>query len=353
MIILRQHDYSSSDKKKNNNEKEDDNKDNKKESKLKKVINDPAIGGALGGAALLYSGPKLANMINEKSGQEFLRSIDKKRGLPLSDEDKEVTRKLLEKTKSLGIKVKHDDSFRNSAYVGASMSRHLKKYVDKLDESKKDDIYNSLARAYGMDKKNAREIGNDTIIYGIKGPAVLAHEMGHAAMSRKGRSKDLLGRAAHSTAGTLISLPSNLANNDNKKARLIGSAAFVGAGIRHGIKASKKEEAGDTKGAKREKLKGLIGSSLFVAPELIREAAASRKGLKYLKEAGASKETIKKSRKLLGQAFGTYAGKALKPVALDVAGTGLGYAGHKLVTRIKNKKESDKKNKKSEENKEN
>ena len=332
--------------------KEEDNKDNKdkekRESKLSKIINDPVIYSTAAGANLLYHGPKLSKMLIKDGGSKFLDDLDKGRG-----NDDKVTEKLKKKAKDVGIKLAYDEDFDNSAYLGGAKitgkifkklnaKPKVKEYLNKTTGG---DIYDLIGDGLGMSRKNAEEYGNDTIVMGLgsNNSTVLAHEMGHAAMSKKGRSRDLIGKAAHTPVGLILNQPVKLTTNHDKKIRNTASAGFLGAGIIHGIKASKKEEAGDIKGANKEKRKGLIRSSIMVAPGLIQEAAASRKGLKYLKEAGASKETLKDSRKLLRHAYATYVGASIKPIALEGAGTGLGYAGHKLVTRLKKKKEQPKK----------
>ena len=64
----------------------------------------------------------------------------------------------------------------------------------------------------------------------------------------------------------------------------------------------------------------------MVAPLLVAEGAASVKGYKLLKKAGASKEALKVTRKSLGNAHGTYASLAAAPVAVGEASRLVGKA---------------------------
>ena len=64
----------------------------------------------------------------------------------------------------------------------------------------------------------------------------------------------------------------------------------------------------------------------MAAPLLIGEGAASVKGYKLLKKAGASKEALKVTRKSLRNAWGTYASMAASPVAVGEASRLVGKA---------------------------
>ena len=97
---------------------------------------------------------------------------------------------------------------------------------------------------------------------------------------------------------------------------------------------------GIKRGARKQVGKSVIAPTLITAPLLVAEGAASRKGLKMLKEAGASKESMKKARKTLGHAFGTYVGAATKPMLTTAGGTGVGYGVGKLINK-KNKDRDD------------
>lgn len=331
MIILRQNIFSKS----KNKNSEDDEKKNDKKRKLKGA----GLVAAGAGVALAASGG------TDKATEKFLDKATEHISTKGS-QDKELIEKLTDRAKNQGIKIIRDENFDNSAYLGTNEG----KFVDKLDKrfkkyTGKDDYFKeNLGKSVGLGKEARKEVGKDTIVMGIgdKNPAVLAHEMGHAAMLGKKRSKDIIGKTAHSKLGEIVGIPDNIISNPDEKIRKVGEAGFLGAGIIHGVKSAKREEEGDLKKARIERRKGIIRSAIIVSPRLISEAAASRKGMKYLKESGASKDTLKQSRKVLGNAFGTYASQALKPVALEAGGTAIGYGAHKLISKSKKKKEKKK-----------
>ena len=75
-----------------------------------------------------------------------------------------------------------------------------------LNENEYKDVINNLrkkAKRMGVEVKDENDsfynFNTDTIsVDSDTSPSSLAHEMGHAAMSKKGRSKDIIGKAAHS-----------------------------------------------------------------------------------------------------------------------------------------------------------
>ena len=312
MIILRNKLFSSD---------SDEKKKRKKDEERSKKI-------AAAGAITVLGGGKVANYLHDKARDSAVRGMNR-----TTSDSQEINAKLKARARGMRIKLVDDPEFKNSAYLGTPLARKLRKIAKTPEQIEQ------LGRSNHLGKASAGDIGTDSIAMGLGNgdPATLAHEMGHASMSQSGRSHDIIGKAAHSSVGQLSGIPSNLGRTN------LGKAVYLGAGIRHGVKAAKKEEEGDKKGAKKELRKGLIRSSLLAAPELVAEAAATRKGMKYLREAGASKETMRNARKTLGGAWGTYASTAAKPVLLDVGGTAIGYGVHKL--RSKSKKKNNKKDK--------
>ena len=289
MIILRHHLFSSSESE-NKKDKEDGEKRRKKE-KLKGA--GLIAAGSIGTIGGIKASHKLNRVINEKLSK--LELADMARGYLNKEEYNKVLRNLRKKSSELGIKLTI----------------------------------------------------TDTINHTFDNPSSLAHEMGHASMSKKGRSKDVIGKVAHSKFGDSLGSYFDNATNQNsnsKESKILKHASrglFLGDGIRRGIKSSKQEEHGDTKKAKRTRRNALLISGLSAAPTLIKEASASRKGIKYLKEAGASKRMLKNSRRELRHAFGTYASNIGIPISLEVGGTAIGYGAHKLISKSKNKKKVD------------
>ena len=108
----------------------------------------------------------------------------------------------------------------------------------------------------------------------------------------------------------------------------MGSAgAIVGGvtGYKSGLKAAKLESEGKKEGG-WNKVKGAAIPAVMVAPVLVAEGAASRHGIKLLKEAGASKEAIKAAKKNLGKAWGTYAAIGSAPVITGAGSRAIGKA---------------------------
>lgn len=342
MIILRYHLFSSP-KSKDIEYKEDEEKRRKKE-KLKGA--GLIAAGSIGAIGGIKASEKLNDNFIDKAIEHFSKN---------NTQDKKLVDKLIKRAKEQGTKITRDKNFKNSAYLGTNGGRLLNKLDKKFKKYTGKDNYfkEGIGKELGLGKESSKEIGKDIIVMGLGdgNPAILAHEMGHAAMLRKKRSKDIIGKAAHSKVGDIMSIPTYIVFNPNKKYRRVGEAGFLGAGIVHGIKSAKREEEGDIRKSKKERRKGLIRSAVLVSPMLIREASASRKGMKYLRESGASKDTLKQSRKILGNAFGTYASMALKPIALEAGGTTIGYGAHKLISKSKNKKKEDNNKDKEGENK--
>lgn len=306
MIILRQHNYSKS-------KKSDEDKEEEKKRSKKEVASE--VGYVVGGAAGVVGGFKLSRKLQTKAAEnafkEDLTSMLRSENPETRGEHNKVIRNLKKKARSMGIKIKKHE---------------YNNYYDP----------------------------NDDAIY-VSGPVVaphtLAHEMGHASMMKKGRSKDIVGKAVHSKVGSSLGVYRDLASSFTEDAGSKGEKAlihasrglFLGDGIRRGVKSSKKEEAGDKEGAKKVRRNAVVISALAASPTLVSEASATRKGLKYLKEAGASKGTMRNARRGLGHAFGTYVAGSGIPLALEVGGTAVGYGAHKLISKSKKKKKETKK----------
>jgi hypothetical protein len=310
MIILRQKNYSKS-------KKSDENKEEEKKKSKKKIVS--GVGHIVGGAAGVVGGIKLSRKLQTKAGEkefkEELISMLRSENPKTKEEHNNVIRNLRNKAKDLGVKIKNHE-------------------------------YN-----------NYYDPNNDTIYVSEPvSPYALAHEMGHASMMKKGRSKDIIGKAAHSKVGDLLGAYRDNASSftedaESKKEKALIHASrglFLGDGIRRGIKSAEKMESGDKKGAKKVIRSGILVSALSAAPTLVKEGSATRKGLKYLKKAGASKGTMKNARRGMGHAFGTYVAGSGIPLALEVGGTAIGYGAHKLISKSKNKQEKKNKNKKGE-----
>lgn len=288
------------------------------------------IAGGVGG---VISGSKLGDKIIEKAHNGLVNSR-------LTAKDKDTVKEaLLKKAKKQGIKVFESEGMDNSAYTGDPMGKRLRKFaawsVKKLRKHGKDNIAKQIV-IDGMsegagDKTVFQNLGKDRIILGhgnLADTDALAHELGHAQYLKKGRSKSLIGKAAHKVMPV-----SSLSTTK------VGQAGALVHGVRAGIKNERKKQEGKKVG-KWDKVKSVAVPTALAAPLLIAEGKASLNGLKAMKKAGASKELLSQSRKRLGSAWSTYAGQASKSVA---AGGGGELIGRGYAKMTKNKKEDNKK----------
>lgn len=255
-----------------------------------------------------------------------------------SENAKKVKSELLKQAKKQGTKVVEDYGLGNSFYTGTNMGKFIRKgtayhakYLRKKGESN-DSInnkINKISSSLGGSKKSFKNLGKDTIIMGggLDGTDLLSHEIGHSKYMVKGRSKMGLGKLAHKgyeLSANATSIP------------LIGGTASIINGYKSGVKSQKLKSEGK-KESTWNKNRSWIVPTAIAAPMLVAEAAASRKGIKMMKSAGANKELLNASKRRLGAAWGTYAGLASANVGLGQASR---YAG-KLVE----KKRQDKSNK--------
>ena len=330
--------------------KEKEEKD-KKEDKKSKAAGIALLGAGLGSGVA-------ARKLNSAAWKKTLKGVEK--SSKDTEENRKLREKLLDTARSQGTNTISDDTFDNSAYLGTPIARKLRERAEKSGTLK--EFQDLSSKRYGS-KVVGENIGKDVIVIGNgygKSPGVIAHEMGHGAMSTKERSKDIIGKASHSRIGKTLDIPRGLLidNKDSddknlRRAHKMMKSALILGGMGHGMKYEEKKDKGDKKGARKEIAKGLGIGSLISAPQLISEAAASRKGLKYLRESGANKEQMKDARKTLGAAFGTYASTSLIPVGLEATGMGLGIGASKLIKKLDKKKKSkkEKDEEKSEDNK--
>lgn len=154
----------------------------------------------------------------------------------------------------------------------------------------------------------------------------IAHEMGHAL---NGGTR--LGKIG--LKGQLMGLKVG--------EELLGTGAGPAIGFLYG--AGMKERENQT-GKKQSKLSKAAPTAIVATsqvPILANEAAASVRGYKLLKKAGASKSLLRASRNTFGKNLGTYAITAAAPV---IAVGGAQIAGHYLAKGLRgDKKKEDKK----------
>ena len=309
---------------------------------------DAIIAGTSGvvGAGMLAGSDKLVTKGNQYFGSKLMDSTTE--GIK---DNARIKRKLLRQAKSQGIKVVNSPRFENSAYVGSNAGRLIRrglasgmKWGRKSGNKEVVENLKSVSKALNDALGGVSGFGKDQIVMGLgsDNSAVLAHELGHAQYYG-GRSKDILGKVAHK-----LHAPSNIAidifnNPSGKKAgetvKNIGNSILAADGFRRGKNSVYTDEDGKIKIRKRKALKSAAVSGIMVAPLLGAEAAASVKGLRTMKKLGASKELLKAARRDLGNAYGTYATMAAKPVMSELGGHGIGVAYGVAREKSKNKKQ--------------
>lgn len=169
--------------------------------------------------------------------------------------------------------------------------------------------------------------------------ATIAHEVGHSE-HYKGRSGGKVGKLAHNIDATLSKPLKGKAVRDRLTKSLKGNTAFAGVGFANGLNAERKKQRGEERNIYNK-----IGSAAIplalISPRIMKEAAASKKGLKMMKELGASKELIDQSKKKLGRALNTYTTSSSAPVVSSVLGDVSGRVYGKLTKEKKKKEEKD------------
>lgn len=288
MIILRQRNYSKK------SELDEDEKKNKKSKRRGRLAKAGAVGALIGGEAV---GTKMAF---ENGIMDDL----------LDDDKADKVRKKL--------KIK-------KAERGPEDSELFEKLTKKIGNSKTQD-YSPIGPAYDPKSDTILGLGSK------KNADLLSHELGHKHYF-KDKDANKIVKGAHKiydgTGGSLVN------------GYLTPGVTGVTAGIVSGKRKAQKEDKGE-KESKLNKHISWAAPLIASSPMLISEAAASRHGIKSLKESGASKQYLKESKKNLGIAFGTYATKAL-------AGSGIGLATREAAYRKekrKIKKRKEKENKK-------
>ena len=307
MIILRQYTFS----KKENKDSEKD----EKSSKRKALELGAGLGVGIGVSGI--------NNIGRGIGQGAL--MKKADEIRLSEEENSKLKSALKKqAKDQGTKIVEFPDLDNSmATEGGIIARSLHKLLNKYPKLKED-----------VKKSDpiTEHIGTDTIILG-KGKKsdadVLAHELGHTQFTHRKRSKNFIAKAAHEISGLSRLGTSNKAN-----------VLYAASGFKNGLKSAKAKAEGK-KEKTWDKIKSVAVPALVSAPMLITEASATGKGLKMLKNAGASKESMKQAKKALGAAYGAYALQAGGSIASGYTGRLLGKAVGKK--KYKNKEEKNKK----------
>ena len=240
----------------------------------------------------------------------------------LAKEDKVITDKLKNLAKNQGIEVKNVEDPSYSSYlrntgISDRTKKAAKKKAEKLRKKKNLTPYQKYRLSVLEDVINGKEV----IRASDKGPvSALAHELGHAS-HYKNRDGGFIGKAAHKVDG--IGRGS------------VPKLAGLTTGIISGIKAEKAKQRGE-KESKLNRLAPIAVPLALSTPLFIAEGAASKKGLKLLKESGASDALIKDAKRRLGAAYSSYLAKAGKNALSGEFGRVIG----KGYVKVKSKKDN-------------
>ena len=231
-----------------------------------------------------------------------------------NNSSKELKNKLIKEANSLGVEVK-SNPINDSLHTGNSAWQ--RKLGEAYKQSKK---YERLPDSL---KQIIDDLGKDKIHLG-KGSFgdadVLSHELGHAKLSKLGRSKNLIGYASHK-----MYTPASYAG---------GYKVSALNGFRSGLVAAEKE----SKGKEESKLNKhsawalpAISNGIIVTAE----GSATHEGLRSLKKAGASAKYMRRARGKLGTALGTYVAGGTAAASLGIGSRELGKIVGKQVYKKK------------------
>ena len=227
----------------------------------------------------------------------------------------------IRKHKSLGQKIKED--------LGLGMSRKARKRIAAKNEAEDEIIKYRLKR----DAKKNGALIDDSIgssftpsrrqgiknSSGKKGGIItasrgdhLAHELGHEHFS--GKDAKGIGKLAHK------------AYIGSDRHAYLTLASGASSGIASGINKAHKEAKGE-KESTLNKLSPALTSLAVASPMLVAEAAASKHGMKLIKNAGTTRRYQKAARREMTRAWGTYA-------SVPLASSGLGYATKNIAYQV-------------------
>lgn len=298
MIILQRRLFSS---KKKKSKKEEENDELSPEDLM------------LAGVGTYSGGRGISKHLHKKSSDYVSRTRNN------SSNAETVRNRVIKEAKGRGIQF-YDIPSGSSAYAGAPPARRAKK---KLDKYASPEVKREVAK-----HPVAKHVGKDAVLINknagtMRDVDVIAHEVGHAYNSVKGRPSTVVGRASH----VIDPISKLTVGPSTKKGRNRSDAAMFLHGVVQGVKKENNKKDGK-KDSKWTKYGSVALPLTLAAPALISEGAASRRAMKLLKKHGADKATKRLARKRLGAAWGTYGFKYARPVIAggsgELVGRGIG-----------------------------
>lgn len=269
---------------------------------------------ALAGVGTYVGGKTGAALLKYKLNRDIDRTVIN------SPNEKAVKRKLINEAKDRGIQFYWTSE--DTHYAGSPAARRIRRDIDKLIEK-----HPELKKEFEKDPRN-RHIGKDHVLINKQLPAdrsvdTIAHEVGHAYNSVKGRPSSIAGRISHK----LTPISNSTVGLDSKKGRRNVDAALFLHGVAQGIKKENNKKDGKKDG-NWTKYGSIALPLALAAPSLVAEGAASRSAMKLIKKHGADKTTKRLAKKKLTSAWGTYAAHFARPIAAggsgELVGRGIG-----------------------------
>lgn len=226
-----------------------------------------------------------------------------------------------------------------------NISNKLSEEAEKLGA----EIYTTKGPSRFIESKSGKhkiyinkDTGNNTI---------LAHELGHAYY-KIGDGKEKFGGRLHEVVRKIKNPYVKLVKKANESKlesltpkeqyelltkepkelrRNVGSAVSGLSGVLAGYKAAKEKEKGNKKKSRLISAASLGIPVLGHVPLMGTEISASKKGMEYLKKAGATKEQLKGSRKSMGYSLGTYGVDVGKNILINTGGQLAGRGIYRLT----------------------
>ena len=186
-----------------------------------------------------------------------------------------------------------------------------KRQIDRIKKGKPVNIGNKKVILDPELLKDPDWVSGTVKLNNLKDTSTLAHELGHAERAARGSLFNDLQRKLRGS----------------KLQKNIGAIGLA-SGFASGYNQTKNDDNSTIK-----KVGAYVPVVAINAPVLIEEADASRRGLRLMKNAGASKTQLGRSRKSLAYALGSY---AIRPAA-QIAMTGVGRVAGKVAGRLSKK----------------